>query len=94
MPGTTRAPKQRLRVRGGPVRRKIVDHILDIEPPLREAAAYVQALRLIGHGLLEGQEEEGRAIATVAHAAADRLDALTDVWDRLLELMRRTRKHE
>jgi hypothetical protein len=48
----------------------------------------VQALRLIGHGLLDGQDEEGRAIATVAQAASERLDAVTEVWDGLLDLMR------
>jgi hypothetical protein len=89
MPGTGRAPNRRLRARTGEFRKKIIDRALDIEPPLREAAAYVQALRLIGHGLLDGQDEEGRAIATVAQAASERLDALTDIWDGLIDLMRR-----
>ena len=89
MPGTARAPRKRPRARTGELRKKIIDRALDIEPPLREAAAFVQALRLIGHGLLDGQDEEGRAIATVAQAASERLDALTDIWDGLIDLMRR-----
>src|SRR5436853_7182154 len=89
MPGTARAPKRRLRARTGELRRKVIDRALDIEPPLREAAAFVQALRLIGHGLLDGQDAEGRAIAAVADAAAERLEALTEIWDGLLDLMRR-----
>jgi hypothetical protein len=89
MPGTGRAPRKRPRARAGDFREKVIDRALDIEPPLRETAAFVQALRLIGHGLLDGQDEEGRAIATVAQAASERLDALTEVWDGLLDLMRR-----
>jgi hypothetical protein len=89
MPGTARAPKKRPRARTGELREKIIDRALDIEPPLREAAAFVQALRLIGHGLLDGQDDEGRAIATVAQAASERLDAVTEVWDGLIDLMRR-----
>ena len=89
MPGTARAPKKRLRARRGEFRKKIIDRALDVEPPLRDAAAFVQALRLIGHGLLDGQDEEGRAIATVAQAASERLDAVTEVWDALIDLMRR-----
>jgi hypothetical protein len=89
MAGTARAPKKRLRVRTGEFRKRAIDRALDIEPPLREAAAFVQALRLIGHGLLDGQDEEGRAIATVAQAASERLDAVAEVWDGLIDLMRR-----
>ena len=89
MPGTARAPRRRLRARTGEFRKRAIDRALDIEPPLREAAAFVQALRLIGHGLMEGQDEEGRAIATVAQAASERLDAVTEVWDGLIDLMRR-----
>jgi hypothetical protein len=89
MPGTARAPRKRPRARIGEFRKKIIDRALDIEPPLREAAAFVQALRLIGHGLLDGQDDEGRAIATVAQAAAERLDAVTGIWDGLIDLMRR-----
>lgn len=89
MPGTARAPKKHPRARTGEFRKRVIDRALDIEPPLREAAALVQALRLIGHGLLDGQDEEGRAIATVAQAASERLDAVTEVWDGLLDLMRR-----
>jgi hypothetical protein len=88
MPGTARAPKKRPRARTGDFRKRAIDRALDIEPPLREAAAFVQALRLIGHGLLDGQDEEGRAIATVAQAASERLDAVTEVWDALIDLMR------
>ncbi len=88
MPGTARAPKGRLRARTGEFRKRIIDRALDIEPPLREAAALVQALRLIGHGLLDGQDEEGRAIATVAQAASEQLDAVTELWNGLIDVMR------
>ena len=91
MPGAAHAPKRRLRARTGELRKKIIDRAFDIEPPLREAAAFVQALRLIGHGLLDGQDEEGRAIATVAQSAAERLDAVTEIWDGLIDLMRQRR---
>jgi len=92
MPGTAHAPKKPVRARAGDFRRKVMDRALDIEPPLRETAALIQALRLIGHGLLDGQEDEGRAIATVAQTAAERLDALADVWNALIEIARQKKR--
>jgi hypothetical protein len=55
---------------------------------LAKGAAFVRALRLMGEGLLEGDVDEGRAIVAVADEAAERLDALTEIWDGLIDLMR------
>jgi CRISPR/Cas system-associated endonuclease Cas1 len=62
---------------------------LDMEEPLRDATAFVLALRLIGQGLLAHDNEEGRAVAAIAWAASDRLDALKQTWDRTYKATRK-----
>jgi hypothetical protein len=56
---------------------------LDIEEPLNDAADYVLALRLVGEGLIAMHDDTGRAVVTTAWAAAQRLEALREVWERM-----------
>jgi hypothetical protein len=56
---------------------------LDIEEPLNDAADYVLALRLVGEGLIAVHDDTGRAVVATAWAAAQRLEALREVWDRM-----------
>jgi hypothetical protein len=59
--------------------------LLEIEEPLREATHYVEALRLIGHGLELHDETGGHVVAALARLAALRLRAVEDVWNNALE---------
>ena len=59
--------------------------LLDIEEPLRDATHYVEALRLIGHGLVIHDETGGDAVAALARLAALRLKAVEEVWNKVLE---------
>lgn len=59
--------------------------LLDIEEPLRDATHYVEALRLIGHGLVIHDETGGDAVAALARIAALRLKAVEEVWNKVLE---------
>ncbi len=66
---------------------RIVRRALDIEEPLTEAADFVCALRLIGHGM---DDDEGRAIVATAWAASARLDALHAAWLAMLKAAKRS----
>jgi hypothetical protein len=59
--------------------------LLEIEEPLRDATHYVEALRLIGHGLELHDETGGNAVTALARLAALRLRAVEEVWNRVLE---------
>ena len=61
---------------------------LDMEEPLNDAADYVLALRLVGQGLIAIHDDAGRAIVTTAAAAARRLKALYETWDRMFPAAR------
>lgn len=63
--------------------------LLDIEVPLNDAIDHVQALRLIGHGLIADYDDAGRPIVAIALAAEERLDALKEIWNRIHETGRR-----
>ena len=63
--------------------------LLDIEVPLNDAIDHVQALRLIGQGLIAEYHDAGSPIIATAHAAAERLDALKEIWDRTRVIGRR-----
>jgi hypothetical protein len=63
--------------------------LLDIEVPLNDAIDHVQALRLIGQGLIAEYHDAGSPIIATAHAAEARLDALKEVWDSTREIGRR-----
>ncbi|TMJ05959.1 MAG: hypothetical protein E6G97_01340 [Alphaproteobacteria bacterium] len=59
--------------------------LLDIEAPLRDAMHYVQALHFIGMGLIADDDAAGEPVAAVAHAAAERLETLKQIWNGIHE---------
>ena len=81
MPRSRRVLSRRVRLRSS--MSKVRSLALDIEEPLNDAADHVHALRLIGHGIMLDDAAEGRAIATIAWAASDRLDRLRTIWKQL-----------
>ncbi len=93
MPGRSRAPGKRSRART-PAKpaAKIHDLVFDMEVPLNEAIDHVVALRLIGCGLTTLDKENGRAIVTTSWAASQQLDALKDIWYRMLPRSHRPRR--
>jgi hypothetical protein len=86
-PARTRSPKD-----------KLVELCLDMEDALDQVVDVAHALRLIGHGLGHGlkqsaaDEQEGRAVATVASTACGRLDALRRACRNLCKFALRTSK--
>ncbi len=74
-------PRGRLRRRVD----KTLRFALDMEEPLNDAMEFVQALRMIGNGMAADYDDNGRAIAAVARAALQRLDALEDAWSGLIK---------
>jgi hypothetical protein len=93
MPRARRARDRRPRARKA--RRRDVDPlplILQIEVPLRDAMNYVDALRLMGHGLTAHDETGGDAVAALAYEASDRLEKVNKLWNRMLEERRRARR--
>ena len=84
MPRARRARDRRSRARKSK-RRGESSLLLDIEEPLRDATHYVEALRLIGHGLVLHDETGGDAVASLARIAALRLKAVEEVWNKVLE---------
>jgi len=83
MPRARRARGKHSRARKS--RRADSSLLLDIEEPLRDATHYVEALRLIGHGLVIHDEAGGDAVAALARLAALRLKAVEEVWNKVLE---------
>ena len=63
--------------------------LLDIEQPLQDATHTVDALRLVGHGLVLHDNAGGDAVAELARIAAERLEVVEDTWKRVLEARRR-----
>jgi hypothetical protein len=63
--------------------------LLDIEAPLTDAMHYVGALHFIGMGLIAEDDDAGEPVAAVAHAAAERLEAVKEIWERIHESGRR-----
>src|SRR3954453_17329432 len=66
------------------------NQLLDIEAPLRDAMHYVQALQFIGAGLVAEYDDAGEPVVAVAHGAAERLEAVKEIWNRIHESGRRT----
>ena len=64
--------------------------LLDLEVPLNDAIDFVQALRLIGHGLIAEYHDAGSPIIATAHAAEDRLDALKEIWNATRDIGRQS----
>ena len=84
MPRAHRARDRRSRARKA-ARREDSSLLLDMEEPLRDATHYVEALRLIGHGLKLHDETGGNAVTALARLAALRLRAVEEVWNKVLE---------
>jgi hypothetical protein len=81
-PSRTRKPKRR-------AGSKLISLLLDIEQPLRDATLTVEALRLVGHGLVLHDNAGGDAVAELARIAAGRLRDVEDTWKKVLEARRR-----
>jgi len=90
MPRARRARHKRARAPKAK-RRACSSLLLDIEEPLRDATHYVEALRLIGHGLVMHDETGGDAVAALARIAALRLRAVEETWNKVLDERRRSR---
>jgi hypothetical protein len=56
---------------------------------LREATAFMRALRLMGLGLTELGSEEGDAVLTIADATSARLEIVYDTWLDYVQAARR-----
>lgn len=63
--------------------------LLDLEVPLNDAIDHVQALGLIGQGLIAEYHDAGSAIVTTAFAAGERLEAVKEIWDSTRDIGRR-----
>jgi hypothetical protein len=70
---------------------KLISLLLDIEQPLCDATHTVEALRLVGHGLVMHHEAGGDAVAELARIAAQRLQVVEDMWKKVLGAGRRQR---
>lgn len=66
--------------------------LLQLEEPLRDVSNYIEALRLIGHGLIAQDDNGGDAIVALAWAAEQRLETVKKIWNRMLEERRRARR--
>jgi hypothetical protein len=62
--------------------------LLHIEQPLRDATHVVEALRLVGYGLILHDEAGGDAVAALARIAAERLEVVEEMWKEVLEARR------
>jgi hypothetical protein len=93
MPPSRRARKPPPRARKAKRRAgsSLISLLLDIEQPLRDATHTVEALRLVGHGLVFHDQAGGDAVAELARIAAGRLQDVEDMWKKVLEARRRGR---
>src|ERR1041384_3808533 len=90
MPRARRARDRRSRARK-PTRRDAdpLPLLLQFEEPLRDITNYIEALRLIGHGLTAHDETGGEAVAALAYEACDRLETAKKIWESMLEERKR-----
>jgi hypothetical protein len=65
--------------------------LLDIEQPLHDATLTVEALRLVGHGLVFDDQAGGDAVAELARIAVERLRVVEEGWKKVREARRRGR---
>src|SRR6195952_3195191 len=91
MPGRRRAPVRRPHVRKTPRRAEAFPLILRIEQPLTDAINYMQALYLMGFGLISHHEAGGDALVALAYQTGQRLEAVKEIWNEMLGERRRTR---
>ncbi len=87
MPRTGKATKRRQLEK---VLSATLGRALDMEVPLNDAMHFVLALRLIADGMDTDRDDNGRAIAAVARAALQRLDAVEGAWSGLVKAAQRT----
>lgn len=91
MPASRKRAGNRARVQKS-ASAKVAALALDMEVPLNEAIDAVQALCFIGYGLTQhGDAEEGRAVASLAWTACQRLEALQETWRRLWKVAKRAK---
>jgi hypothetical protein len=93
MPPSHRARKPPPRARKAKRRAgsSLTSLLLDIEQPLRDATHTVEALRLVGHGLVFHDHAGGDAVAELARIASERLRAVEERWKEVIEARRRRR---
>ena len=91
MPGRRRAPVKRSRAQKTPRRAESFPLILRIEEPLTDAINYVQAMYLMGHGLISHHEAGGDAIVALADETGQRLECVKEIWSEMLGEKQRSR---
>jgi hypothetical protein len=91
MPRRRRAPAKRPHARKTARRAKSFPLILGIEEPLTDAINYVQALYLMGFGLISHHEAGGDAIVALANETRQRLEAVKEIWNEMLGEKQRSR---
>ncbi len=91
MPGRRRAPVKRSRARKNERRAESFPLVLRIEQPLTDASNYVQALYLMGFGLISHHEAGGDAIVALAHETGKRLETVKEIWNEMLGETQRSR---
>jgi hypothetical protein len=91
MPRRRRAPAKRPHARKTARRAGSFPLILGIEEPLTDAINYVQALYLMGFGLISHHEAGGDALVALAHETRQRLEAVKEIWNEMLEEKQRSR---
>jgi hypothetical protein len=91
MPGRRRAPVKRPRAQKTARRAEAFPLLLRIEQPLTDAINYVQALYLMGFGLISHHKAGGDALVALAYATGQRLEAVKKIWNEMLGERRRSR---
>ena len=94
MPRRRRAPAKRPHARKTARRAEPFPLILGIEEPLTDAINYVQAMYLMGYGLISHHEAGGDAIVALADETGQRLDAVKQIWNEMLVEKRRSRSRK
>ena len=82
MPRSKPAPGQRPRAKATAKVQlaETVHRAFELEAPLTDTRHLVQALRMIGDGMVADRNDEGLPIAAVARAVLNRLDDLERAW--------------
>ena len=69
----------------------VIPLILGIEEPLTDAINFVQAMYLMGYGLISHHEAGGDAIVALSHETGQRLQAVKEIWNEMLGERQRSR---
>ena len=91
MPGRRLAPVKRPRSQKNVRRAESFPLVLRIEEPLTDAINYVQALYLMGYGLISHHEAGGDAIVALADETGQRLESVKEIWNEMLGEKQRSR---